>query len=116
MLPNNRPTALKMAHSQEEKIKKICQLEKYNEEVRKYTERGVIVEITEEEKNTWRWPFNYIRHHGMEKESVSTPLRIVTNSSLKNGKWRLNECMSKCPNNINSISCCLDSKREGWLC
>ena len=59
--------------------------------------------ITEEESNTWRGPVNYISHHGVAKESVSTPLRIVTNSSLKNGKWSLNECLPKGPNSLNSM-------------
>ena len=45
----------------------------------------------------------YISHHGVIQDSVTTPLRIVTNSSLKNGKYSLNECLVRGPNSLNSM-------------
>ena len=51
----------------------------------------------------YKGPVNYISHHGVEKPSVTTPLRIVTNSSLKNGVRSLNDCLPKGPNSLNSM-------------
>ena len=39
----------------------------------------------------------------MEKPSPTTPFRIVTNSSLKNGVRSLNDCLPKGPNSLNSM-------------
>ena len=47
---------------------------------------------------------NYISHHGVEQPaSVTTPLRVVSNSSLKNGIRSLNECLPKGPKSLNSM-------------
>ena len=47
---------------------------------------------------------NYISHHMVEKPgSVTTPFRIVTNSSLRNGQTALNSCLIAGPNSLNSM-------------
>ena len=46
---------------------------------------------------------NYITHHGVIKDSASTQLRVVTNSSKKNGKYSLNDIMPKGPNSLNDM-------------
>ena len=51
----------------------------------------------------YKGPSNYISHHYVEKSSVSTPIRIVTNSSLKNGVRSLNDCIPKGPNSLNCL-------------
>ena len=48
-------------------------------------------------------PVNYITHHGVMKDSVTTPLRVVTNSSKKNGQFSLNDLMPKGPNSLNDM-------------
>ena len=83
-LPNNRRAVVKMAEKQEARLIKSGQLEYYNKEFQKYLDRGAAVKLTKQEIDEWQGPVNYISHHGVVQDSVTTPLRIVTNSSLKN--------------------------------
>ena len=62
-----------------------------------------MVKLSKQDIEEWKGPVNYISHHGVEKPSVTTPLRIVTNSSLKNGSTSLNGCMIAGPNFLNSM-------------
>ena len=72
-------------------------LDNYNEELSKYISRGVLVPISDEKMSEYSGPINYISHHGVERHSISTRLRIVTDSSLKNGVRSLNDCLPKGP-------------------
>ena len=101
--PNNRNSVLAMAKKQEARLQKKGLLEVYNAEVQKYITRQVLVPISEKEMKEYCGPVNYISHHGVERPSVTTPLRIVTNSSLKNGIRSLNDCIPKGPNSLNSM-------------
>lgn len=101
--PNYRSGAIAMAQKQEQRLMKKGMLEKYSEELFKYVTRGILVPISEEEKQEYQGPVNYIRHHAVEKPSPTTPFRIVTNSSLKNGGKSLNDCLPKGPNSLNSM-------------
>ena len=66
--------------------------------------RGVVSEITEEEKKIYKGPVNYITHHEVYKPgSTSTPVRLVSNSSFKNGDSNLNDCLVKGPNTLADI-------------
>ena len=51
----------------------------------------------------WIGPTNYISHHGVERPSPTTPLRIVTNSSLNNCGNCLNGCLVGGPNSLNPM-------------
>ena len=102
-LPNNRHTVIKMAEKQENRLIKSGHLERYNKEFQKYLDRGAAVKLTEQELEEYKGPINYISHHGVIQDSVTTPLRIVTNSSLKNGTFSLNECLARGPNSLNSM-------------
>ena len=56
----------------------------YNTEFRGYVEGGVYRELTKHEMESWGGPVDYISHHGVPKpSSVTTALRLVSNSSLK---------------------------------
>ena len=101
--PNNREAAIKMAIKQELKLEKRGMLDKYNEELFKYISRGIVVPITKHEMEDYIGPVNYISHHAVEKPSPTTPFRIVTNSSLRNGIRSLNDCLPKGPNGLNSM-------------
>ena len=102
-LPNNRAVAVKIAEKLEQRLKKDGHLDYYNQEFKKIFERGAAVQLSEEELSSWQGPINYISHHGVEQDSVSTPLRIVTNSSLKNGGKSLNDCLITGPKSLNSM-------------
>ena len=59
--------------------------------------------MTEQEISEWRGPVNYIAQHGVIQDSVTTPFRVVSNRSLRNGTYSLNECLVRGPNNLNSM-------------
>ena len=101
--PNNRSGAIAMAQKQEQRLMKKGMLEKYSEKLFKYVTHGILMPISEEEKQEYIGPVNYIRHHAVEKHSPSTPFIIVTNSSLKNGGKYLNNCLPKGINSLNSM-------------
>ena len=102
-LPNNRYAAVKIADKLEKRLQASGHLDYYNQELKKYFVRGAAIKLSEEELESWHGPVNYISHHGVEQGSVTTPLRIVTNSSLKNGGKSLNDCLISGPNSLNSM-------------
>ena len=66
-------------------------------------DRGGVVRLSKAELDEWKGPQNYISHHGVEKPSATTPLRVVTNSSLNNAGNSLNGCLISGPNSLNSM-------------
>ena len=50
--PNNRSAVLSMAQKQEVRLQKKGLLERYNEEFQKYITRGVLVPISDQEKES----------------------------------------------------------------
>ena len=103
-LPNNRYAAVKVANRLWQSLKKEGLLESYHDEMRKYIERGTFVKLTDEEISTYEGPHQWISHHGVLKSSVTTPLRVVTNSSFDNGGHSLNSCLAKGPNSLNDMN------------
>ena len=53
--------------------------------------------------SSYEGPLNYITHHAIVKNSSSTPLRVVHNSSLKNGSHSLNSILPKGPSQLNDM-------------
>ena len=102
-LPNNRAKVIKMAEKQEKRMLKSGLHDVYCKEIQKYIDRGGVVKLTKEEKDNWRGPVNYISHHGVFTDSTTTPLRVVTNSSLNNGGRSLNDCLPTGPNSLNPM-------------
>ena len=102
-LPNNRATVVKIAAKQEERLLKSGHHEFYSKEIQKYLDRGAAVRLSKEEMDEWIGPTNYISHHGVERPSPTTPLRIVTNSSLNNCGNCLNGCLVGGPNSLNPM-------------
>ena len=67
-------------------------------------ERNVVSELTQAEMSAYTGPINYITHHEVYKPgSLSTPVRLVSNSSFKNGSTNLNEITVKGPNTLADI-------------
>ena len=78
----------------------------YNEELKKAIDRGAIVRLSEEEISSYEGPVSYVAHHDVHKpDSTTTPLRVVTNTSLKNINSGLspNQCMQEGPNALSSL-------------
>ena len=103
-LPNNRLAAVKVANRLWHSLKKEGLLNAYHDEIKKYIERGTFVQLTDEEILSYEGPHQWISHHGVLKSSVTTPLRVVTNSSFNNGGNSLNSCLPKGPNSLNDMN------------
>ena len=81
-------------------------LETYTESFLEYETRGAIRELTEEEMKDWEAkgnPINYCSHHAVLKDSKSTSLRVVCNSSLSHNNTTLNEMLPKGPMALSNL-------------
>ena len=62
--------------------------------------------VSQEEIDVYNGPVSYVAHHDVHKpDSSTTPLRVVTNTSLKNANAGLspNQCMQEGPNALSSL-------------
>ena len=85
ILEDNFVQAVRIAIGVEKILRKTNRLHEYNEVIRDMIRRGALRILPKEERDAWTGPLNYVSHHGVEKtDSLSTPLRIVSNSSLDN--------------------------------
>ena len=100
---NNREDVVRIAEHIWKQLKCQGHLETYHAEMKKFIEKGTFVQLTADEMDDYRGPVNYISHHGVLKDSASTPLRVVTNSSKKNGQYSLNDLLPKGPNSLNDM-------------
>merc|ERR1712177_28830 len=66
-------------------------------------DRNVVSEITPLELQAWKGPINYNTHHDVLKDSVTTPVRLVSNSSFTNGSTNLNDLLVKGPNTLKCL-------------
>ena len=76
---------------------------KLTEQIRSQLDRGVAVKLSDEEIADWLGPYQFITHHAVLKDSQSTPVRVVTNSSFNNGGSSLNSCIASGPNSLNPM-------------
>ena len=102
-LPNNRTAAVRVAEKVWKDLQKDNMLEKYHEQVQQLLDRNTAVKLSKQEMEEYSGPAQYISHHGVCKESVSTPLQMVTNSSFNNGGCCLNACLAAGPNSLNPM-------------
>ena len=100
---NNRYEVMRIEDKLWNSLKKENLLDAYHAEIRKYIDRGTFIELSKSEMEEYAGPVNYIIHLGVLKDSASTPLRVVTNSSKKNGAYSLNDLMPKGPNSLNDM-------------
>ena len=90
---------IKRAESLEKSLKRRGLYEDYNTEFKKFIQRKVISEVTKAELNSYDGPTNHISHHGvLQPKKVTTPFRLVSNSSQDNRGHSLNSCLPKGPN------------------
>ena len=108
-LTDNVRQAIGFQRSYEKTLIQRNELEFYNQELKKFLDRGAIVKLSEEEIESYKaigGPVNYVTHHGVYNPgSTTTFLRVVTNSSLKNKNANLspNCCMQRGPNALSSL-------------
>ena len=66
--------------------------------------RGVVSDITQQKISAYTGPVNYITHHKVyQPSSLSTPIRLVSNSSFRNGSANLNDITVKGPNTLADV-------------
>ena len=103
ILTNNIHQAIKIAEREEKKLFKEGLMDNFNTEFAKMISFGALVELSKDDKDSWTGPVHYVSlQHVLKPESTTTPLRIVTNSSLsdRNGN-SLNNILMKGPNSLS---------------
>ena len=103
VLEDNMSQAVKIMMKTEQRLLKSENLaKKYEEQFQDLVKRGVFKEMTSQEMAEYDRPIFYVSHHEVLKEdSASTPLRLVTNSSLKYKGLSVNDIWMKGPNTLN---------------
>ena len=100
-LKYNRNAAIKVEAKVERDLLRDEMHEVYNEQVQAILDRGAAVQLSSQEIEEWSGAVFYITHHPVLKDSVSTPVRMVSNSSF--GSPSLNSILMKGPNSLNSM-------------
>ena len=75
----------------------------YNEQIKSQLDRGVDIKMSQEEMEAWSGPCQFITHHAVLKDSVTTPVRVVSNSSFNNRGNSLNSYLATGPNSLNPM-------------
>ena len=87
ILPDNKGQVIKIAGREEKRLLKSGLLEAFNKEFEKMINYGALVELSDAELKLWGGPKHYVSlQHVVNEDSATTPLRIVTNSSLSDRK------------------------------
>ena len=116
VLENNYKQATKIMEKQEKRLRENPEIvDQYNEAFKDFVDRGVLVELTKQEREQWKGPVFYSSHQEVFKqESESTPVRIATNASLLYRGKSLNSILMKGPNTLGSVEATLLRWRE-WI-
>ncbi|KAM9744581.1 uncharacterized protein ACNS7B_011726 [Menidia menidia] len=86
----------------------------YTEQVHDMLQRGAAIKLSEEEINKWDGPVWYVSHLiAPNPHSVTTPVRLVWNSSQKFKGISMNDLLIKGPDVLNQIRAVLLRFREG---
>ena len=98
LLTDNYGQARKIAQGWEQKYADRGLTELANLTFSTMIEQGMVRPISKEECSRWSGPCHYVAVQGVESGSVSTPLRLVTNTSLKGSNGLSpNDCLAKGP-------------------
>ena len=105
-LTNNYAQVVRIAASLERKLMKENLTDQANILFDKMIDVGAVTELTEAELQMWEGPVHYLSiQHVVDLSSATTPLRLVTNSSLKDpvSGISLNSILAKGPNVLNDM-------------
>ena len=105
VLKDNYDVAFRALKRKETKLMKDESLKGlYDGQVSDFIERGVLRKLSKSELQSWNGPVRYVDHHEVFKEGSTTPLRIVINSSFRNGnEVSFNDILMKGPNVLTSL-------------
>lgn len=78
----------------------------YGEIIDEQERRGFIEKVDIKETETPKRNVHYIPHHGVEKDSLTTPVRIVYDCSCRQSKAdpSLNDCLLSTPPQLNNLA------------
>ena len=110
VLQDNFEQVRKRAETVERRLEKAGEMESYNKQLEDFIARGAISEISEEEMKAYQGPVNYVDHHPVHNPgSLSTPYRVVVNSSLDNNNQGIsvNDMWPKGPNSLTPLITCV---------
>ena len=104
-LRDNLGQAISFQRTIEKKLIRDDELDLYNDEIKKVIRKNHLRKMSEEEIRNYRGPVSYVSHFPVYKDSKTTPIRVATNSSLKNRSCGLspNDCMGDPPNALSSL-------------
>ena len=106
LLPNNENMAVTRLKNTENRLEKLgpAYAQMYQDQFKDMIERGVARKLSNEEMKSYNGPVYYLTHHEVLKpESISTPCRIVFNSSACYRGHVLNDYWAKGPDIINNL-------------
>ena len=83
VLEDNGAPALTYQKKQVQHQTKIGTHSQYIEQFKDMINRKVVSPISTAELSTHSGPVNYVSHHEVHKDSQTTPIQLVSNSSLK---------------------------------
>ena len=116
-LPDNRQAVLRKLRATEKRLEEDSKLlAKYTEQIDDMVRRGVARRLTREELANYDGPVHYLGHHEvMKPDSLSTPCRIVFNSSARYEGHSLNDYWAKGPDLMNNLLGIMLRLREGQV-
>ena len=110
VLKDNFEQVKKRALAVERRLERAGEMECYNKQFEDFIARGAISEISDEEIKSYEGPVNYVDHHPVHNPgSLSTPYRVVVNSSLDNNNQGIsvNDLWPKGPNSLTPLKTCV---------
>ena len=104
-LPNNYSQVLKKLESTERRLlKQPDYADKYDKQVKEMEEMNFSRKLIKREVEDWKGPVHYVAHHAvLRPEKISTPVRIVFNSSASFNGHALNDYWFKGPDLLNNL-------------
>jgi hypothetical protein len=112
-LPDNYAVAKKRTESTIRRLSKDpLLLQKYSEIIADQEKRGFVEKVNE---SLTPARMHYIPHHGVKKESATTPIRIVYDCSCRQAtvSASLNDCLESTPPELNDLTALLMRFRVG---
>ena len=106
VLENNYRQVLRMMETLEKRLEKLGKIDEANEVFNKMVEIGALEEIGAEELKMWSGPVHYLPIQAVVQEkSITTPVRLVTNSSLvdRSTGLSLKSILAKGPMYLNDM-------------
>ena len=77
VLTDNREQVIERTKSLERRLISTGMKDGCDGQVKDFIARGVLVELSDDERNNYDGPVNYLDHHGVQSDSATTPYRCI---------------------------------------